>query len=49
MAYTLVHAVRDLIYAFIADDLGELITAICVLGVCLAMFFLLRRGAGGGR
>lgn len=48
MAYTMVHAVQDLIYAFIDDDLGGVITAICVMGASIALFRLLRKGAGGG-
>ena len=47
MVYTMVHAVRDLIYAFTSDDLGGVITALCVMGACIALFRLMRRGAGG--
>lgn len=47
MVYTMVRSVEDLINAFIADDLGGIITSICVMGACIALFRILRRGAGG--
>lgn len=47
MVYTMVHSVRDLIYAFINDDVGGIITSLCVMGACIALFRIFRRGAGG--
>lgn len=48
MVYTMVHAVQDLIYAFIDDDMGGVITALCVMGASIALFRILRKGARGG-
>lgn len=48
MVYTIVNTVRDLIYAFIDMDFGRIITSLCVMGASIALFRILRRGAGGG-
>lgn len=47
MSSAMVYVVEDLIYAFISDDLGQVVTSVCILGACIALFRVLRRGAGG--
>lgn len=49
MGYIIVNSVSDMLDSFIADDLGGLITAICVMGASIALFRLFRGRAGGGR
>ena len=47
MVYVMVNTVFDLFTAFCADDLGQIIVPVCVMGACVALFRVLRRGAGG--
>ena len=47
MVYTMVSVVFDLIDAFTVDDFGSVIMSVCVMGACVALFRVLRRGAGG--
>lgn len=47
MVYTMVYAVMDLIDVFCADSLGNVIVEVCVMGACVALFRVFRRGAGG--
>lgn len=47
MVYVMVSAVFDLIDTFCMDDFGYVIVNVCVMGACVALFRILRRGAGG--
>lgn len=47
MAFTIVYNVFDLIDTFCSDDFGFVIVNVCVMGACVALFRVLRRGAGG--
>ena len=47
MVDTMVSVVFDLIDAFTVDDFGSIITSVCVMGACIALFRVLRRAAGG--
>lgn len=47
MVYTMVRVVMDLIDVFCADSLGSVVVSVCVMGACVALFRVLRRGAGG--
>ena len=47
MAYTMVHAVMDLIDVFTMDSLGNVIVEVCVMGACVALWRYFEVGAGG--
>lgn len=47
MVYTMVSVVFDLIDAFCVDEFGFVIVSVCVMGACVALFRVVRRGAGG--
>ena len=47
MVYTMASVVFDLIDAFSVDDFGSIIMGVCALGACIALFRVMRRGAGG--
>lgn len=47
MVSIMVSSVFDLINTFCMDDFGYVIVNVCVMGACVALFRVLRRGAGG--
>lgn len=47
MVQVMIDSVFDMFSAFCADDMGQIIVSICVMGACVALFRVLRRGAGG--
>lgn len=47
MTFTIIYNVFDLIDTFCNDDFGFVIVNVCVMGACVALFRVLRRGAGG--
>lgn len=47
MVYTMVQSVMGLIDVFCVDSLGNVIVNVCVMGACVALFRVFRRGAGG--
>lgn len=47
MVYVVVDTFFNLFSSFCSDSMGQVIVSICVMGCCVALFRVLRRGAGG--
>ena len=46
MIKSMVYTVIDMIDIFVHDDLGNIISFVCLFGTILALFFFFRRGTG---